>query len=112
MEIIATAKFQRVAPRKASLVADSLRGVNAQKALDMVSFIPNSGAKFLSKVLKSAINNAVNNSKLERSTLRIKAIEINEGPMLKRGRAVARGTFHQIKKRTSHIKITLDEENK
>ncbi|MBI5465597.1 hypothetical protein HY946_03220, partial [Candidatus Gottesmanbacteria bacterium] len=80
-----------------------------QATLDQLAFLNKAGAKVLLKTLKSAIANAENNLKIKRENLKIKKIEIGEGPRLKRWRAISRGAAHQYKRRTSNIKVVLEE---
>ncbi len=109
VEISATTKYLRVSPRKLREVADVVRGMNTTKALDQLKFLPKSATKPLMQSLKSALANATHNLKLNGDNLRIKTVEINEGPRLKRFRAVSRGVAHQYKRRTSHLKVVLEE---
>lgn len=108
MELISKVKYERVSPRKVRLVAKTLKDRKAKEALQNLEFVPNEGARVLRKALKSAIANATNNSKLNENLLKIKTVEVGNGPILKRGRAIARGSFHRIMKRGSHIKIILE----
>lgn len=105
---MAEAKNIRKSPRKIRLVADSLRGQNPEKALEVLKFTPKAAALPLSKVIKSAMANATNNLKMDKEKLIIKEILVNEGPVLKRFKARSRGMAHPILKRTSHIRIVLE----
>ena len=107
MEITAIAKSVRVSPRKVRLVADSIRNVPAKKALQMLTLIEKRGAYVLTKALKSAIANAVNNAKMVEDNLMIYRLEITEGPALKRFHASTRGRIHPYKKKSSHIRVVL-----
>ncbi len=111
MEINAVAKNIRISPRKVRLVSGSLKGMVAKKALEYLRFANKSSALPLSKVIKSALSNATNNFKLEEDKLKIKDIAVEEGPTLKRFRARSRGMAHSILKRTSHIKVVLEDVN-
>jgi len=108
-EVIAVSKNLRVSPKKVRLVAYNLRGRPAETSLESLRFVPRKSAMPLYKVLKSAIANATNNFKLDTSSLKIKEILIDEGPTLKRYRPVSRGAAHRILKRTTHIKVVLEE---
>lgn len=110
MEIIATQKFIHMSPRKVRLVAGALKGKSPEAALIALHFMTKRAADPVSKTLKSAIANAVNNTKLQEKTLKIKTIQIEEGPRLKRFRPVSRGMAHGYKKRMSHIKVILEGE--
>lgn len=109
MEIKAKSKYIRISPRKLNLVAKSIKGLSLQKALETLAFLEKKAARSLLKTLKSAIANAINNFKLKEEGLKIKSIEILKAPMLKRWRPVSRGRAHPYAKRTSHIKVILEE---
>lgn len=110
MEVIAKSKFIRTSPRKIRLVADAIRGMKVEQAVEILKNINKRAAKVLLLVLKQGTGNAVNNFKLDKSSLLIKKIEIGKGPTYKRGRPVSRGQWHSILKRTSHITIVLEGE--
>ncbi|MGB9911419.1 MAG: 50S ribosomal protein L22 [Microgenomates group bacterium] len=112
MEVIAKSKFLRISPRKLNLVAQAIKGLKASYALTVLKNLEKKGAVFLEKTLKQGIANAVNNYHLEKESLTIKKIEVNKGPILKRGRPVSRGRWHPILKRTSHLTIYLEGEEK
>ncbi|OGH24308.1 MAG: 50S ribosomal protein L22 [Candidatus Levybacteria bacterium RIFCSPLOWO2_01_FULL_39_24] len=108
MDIVARVKSIRISPRKVRLVADSIRNLPLNKALSALSMTQKRGATVLENVFKSAIGNAVNNSKKSVDSLRIKGIEVWDGPAIKRFHASTRGRVHPYKKRSSHIKIILE----
>lgn len=108
MEIIARAQSIRISPRKVRLVADSIRNLPLDKALNVLNMTQKRGASVLNSVFKSAIGNAVNNAKKTQASLIIKAIEVWDGPGIKRFHASTRGRAHPYKKRSSHIKIILE----
>lgn len=108
MEVKAEAKYIRISPRKVRLVADAIRGLDPQKALEYLKFVNKRAAGPLSKLIKSAIANAQNNFSLKPEDLKFKNIQVGEGPTLKRWQAVSRGRAHSIMKRTSHIKVVLE----
>jgi large subunit ribosomal protein L22 len=108
MEIIASSKSVRVAPRKVRLVADAIRKLSIEDALKALSILKNRGGQPLEKVLKSAIANALNNKNLKQEALRIKMIDVLEAPAYKRFHPSTRGRVHPYKRRGSHIKIVLE----
>lgn len=85
-----------------------MRGQDPEKALEVLKYTPKAAALPLSKVIKSAVANAVHNLKMDKQKLIIKEILVNEGPTLKRFKARSRGMAHPILKRTSHIKVVLE----
>jgi len=105
----ATAKYVRVSPRKAGDVANLIRGkrVNEAKAILMLS--PRAAAKLVGKVLDSAVANAENNHSLDADDLYVVQAYVNEGPTIKRFRPRAMGRASRIRKRTSHITVSVDE---
>lgn len=113
MLIKAQQKFLRTSPRKLRLVANLVkRGSKPQDVLDKLYYVPKRAAGPLIKVVKQAMANATNNMSLLSDSLKIKEIQIGQGPTYKRGRPVSRGRFHQIKKRTSHITVVLEAEER
>jgi large subunit ribosomal protein L22 len=103
------AKFVRVSPTKASLVAAQVRGKEAQTALQMLRLSPKSAAKPIYKALFSAVSNAENNHKLDPKRLVIQSITTTQGPSLKRYRPRARGSAASILKRSTHITVLVEE---
>jgi large subunit ribosomal protein L22 len=103
----ATAKFVRVSPRKARLVADNIRGRSVPEARTILAFTERAAAEDVEKVLRSAVANAESNPALHWNgdDLVIHSVQIDEGPTLKRWRARARGRVARIRKRTCHITI-------
>lgn len=99
----------RVAPRKARLVADLIRGKTAPEAVSILSFTINKSAKPVLKLLNSAIASAKNNFHLDESNLYVSKITADEGPKLKRWHPMSRGRAYSILKRTSHIILVLSE---
>ncbi len=110
MEAKARAKFIRISPQKARLVADMIRGKHVEEAVTTLRFTPKKGARILRKVLESAIANATQNDTIDVDNLFVKTIFVDGGPMLKRIRPRAMGRATKILKRTSHITIVLDEQ--
>ena len=103
----AHARFVRVSARKARLVADHVRGKSVQEARSILAFSPRSVAEDWRKVLESAIANAEHNHDLVGDDLRVLNATADEGPTLKRFRPRAMGRATRIRKRTSHLTITL-----
>ncbi len=108
MLIIAQTKFLKQGPRKVRLVADLIRPMTIDEALTTLKHLRRRAAEPVLKVLKQAVANAVNNYKLSKDSLTIQLIEVNGGPVQKRGQPVSRGRMHPILKRSSHIKIILN----
>jgi len=110
MEAKAVARYIRISPQKARLVADVIRGRNVEDAINTLRFMPKKGARILRKIVESAVANAGQNETIDVDTLYVKRIFIDGGPMLKRMRPRAMGRANRILKRTSHITIVLDEQ--
>jgi large subunit ribosomal protein L22 len=108
-EVQAVAKFVRVSPRKARLVADHIRGRSVPEARSILAFTPRAAAREIEKVLRSAVANAESNRNWNGDELYVKAVFVDEGPTIKRWRARARGRVNRILKRTCHITIKLDQ---
>ncbi len=109
MEARAVAKYIRISPQKARLVADVIRGKDVEGAITTLRFMPKKAARILRKVLESAVANAEQTETIDVDTLYVKEIQINGGPMLKRFRPRAMGRATRILKRTSHITVVVDE---
>jgi large subunit ribosomal protein L22 len=109
MEVRAIARHQSISAQKLRLVVDQIRGKSAEEALILLQFIPKKGSEIVSKTLKSAIANAVNNEEAAREALVIKSITVDGGPMLKRFKAGARGRYKPRKRRTAHLTIVLTD---
>lgn len=109
MEAIATAKMVRVSPQKARLVVDLVRGKDVKEALGILDYTNKKASPAVSKVIKSAAANAVNNENADEESLYVKEIYVDEGPTLKRFRARAKGSGTRILKRTSHITCVVAE---
>ena len=109
LEAKATLKYARISARKVKIVADLIRGKNAEEALSIVKFTPKAASEIIEKLLKSAIANAENNHNMNISNLYVAEIYANQGPTLKRIRPAAKGSAVRIRKRTSHITIVLRE---
>ena len=109
MEAKAIAKGLRIAPRKARLVIDLIRGKSVQEADVILANVNKEASRLSRKVLTSAVANAENNLGLDKANLYVKEAYINEGQTLKRMRFGSRGHIDPIKKRTSHITIVVSE---
>lgn len=109
MEVQAKAKWVRTSPRKARLVAQTLRNLPVSEALVACQFMPKSAARDVAKVIRSAQANAENNFNLVRDDLVIKDIRVEPGPMLKRGQPRAMGRLFSVFKRTSHITAVVED---
>jgi large subunit ribosomal protein L22 len=108
MEVEAKARYMRIPPRKARLVAATVIGMPVKDALVVLDFTPKAAAQEIGKVVKSAAANATNNFSQDEDSLVVKRIIVNEGPTLKRGRPRARGMYFSIFKRTSHITAIVE----
>ena len=108
-KVKAQAKYLRSGARKVRMVADLIRGKNASEALVMLKFLPHLGARYVEKVLKSAIANATHNYKLSDEKLVISDIQIDSATSLKRIHPRARGSAFPILKRQCHITLYLEE---
>ena len=107
----ARARFVRVAPRKARLIADQVRGLPLDDALPLLRFSTRSAARDIRKLIESAAANAEANHDLVADDLMIKDIHVDEGPTLRRYRPRALGRATRINKRTSHIAVALTPED-
>ena len=110
MEVRATLKYARISPQKCRLVADQVRGLPVERALETLTFSNKKAAGMVRKVLESAIANAEHNEGADIDELKISRIFIDEGPTLKRWRARAKGRANRILKRTSHITVMVGDE--
>lgn len=109
MEAKAVAKTLRIAPRKARLVIDLVRGKSVVEADKILNNLNKEAARLISKVLTSAVANAENNLSLDKEKLFVKEAYVNEGQTMKRARMGSRGHVDPIKKRTSHITVVVSE---
>jgi large subunit ribosomal protein L22 len=104
----AVAKYVRISPQKVRRLVDTIKGVHVEKALATLRFMPQKGAKILSKVLASAVANAqCEKYKMDVDTLFVKNVLVDQGATLKRFRPRARGRASRILKRTSHITVVV-----
>jgi large subunit ribosomal protein L22 len=109
MEVSATLKQAHISPQKARLVADQVRGLPVENALNLLMFSQKKAAGMVRKVLESAIANAEHNEGADIDELKVSAIFVNEARTLKRFRARAKGRGTRILKRNSHITVTVGD---
>jgi large subunit ribosomal protein L22 len=109
LEVRAEAKWVRVSPRKARLVAEHIRGRSVLEARSVLAFTSREAARELDKVLRSAVANAESQHQLADDRLYVSAAYVDEGPIMKRWRPRARGRVGRIYKRTCHITVKLAE---
>ncbi len=109
MEVKAVARYVRISPRKARLVARNIKNMNVNDALDLLQFTPKKAARLIYKVLYSAISNASHNYSLDVDNMYVKNVLVDEGPRWKRIKPRAMGRADRILKRTSHITVIIDE---
>ncbi|MCK9251641.1 MAG: 50S ribosomal protein L22 [Clostridiaceae bacterium] len=101
----------RIAPRKVAVVVDLIKGKSLDEAYAILQYTPKAASPVLSKLLKSAEANAVNNNSLSRDNLYVADCFANQGPVMKRIIPKARGSAARIHKRTSHVTLVLKEKN-
>ncbi|MFZ1326623.1 MAG: 50S ribosomal protein L22 [Candidatus Contendobacter sp.] len=109
MQAVAIMKHARISPQKVRLVADQVRSLPVDRALELLKFSTKKAAPLLLKTLESAIANAEHNEGADVDELKVAAICVDCGPLLKRMHARAKGRGNRIAKRTSHITITVAE---
>ncbi|MGB5473060.1 MAG: 50S ribosomal protein L22 [Gammaproteobacteria bacterium] len=109
MQVSATLKQVHISPQKARLVADQVRGLQVEKALNLLLFSDKKAAGIVRKVLESAIANAEHNEGADIDELKVAAIFVNQARTLKRFRARAKGRGNRILKRSSHITVTVGD---
>ena len=109
MQVSATLKHARVSPQKCRLIADQIRGLPVERALNILMFSPKKSAGMMRKVLESAIANAEHNEGADIDELSVAAVCVDEGRTLKRFRARAKGRGTRILKRNSHITVTVGD---
>ncbi len=107
MQTTAKLRHARLSAQKGRLVADQIRGLPVEQALNLLAFSKKKGAILVKKVLESAIANAEHNEGADIDELKVSAVNIDEGPTMKRIRARAKGRASRILKRTSHINVTV-----
>jgi large subunit ribosomal protein L22 len=109
MEASAKLKFIRLSPQKTRLVADMVRGKAVQEALNILKFSPQRPADVVAKLVRSAVANAEQKGVSDVDRLFVKALFVDQGPVLKRFMPRAQGRATKIRKPTSHITVILDE---
>lgn len=109
MEAKAVLRYVRISPQKVRKVIGPVKGEPADRGLNMLKFMPQKGARILEKLIRSAVANA-ENLNADVDSLVIKNITADQGPLLKRFKARARGRGTRILKRTSHITVTLSDD--
>jgi large subunit ribosomal protein L22 len=110
MDYSAHHHFADMSARKIRPYAALIRGRQADEALEVLRFLPNRSARLLEAVLKSALGNAEDRGARELEELKVSESRVDEGPIMKRIQPRARGTAYPIKRRISHIHITLSDE--
>ncbi len=111
MEASAKARFVRITPRKARLIADMIRGMKAGRAQGLLAHSTKRAAESIEKLLRSALANLLNSEEgrnVDINEAVVKEIKIDEGPTLKRWRPRAMGRATRIRKRTSHMTIIVE----
>lgn len=109
MEVRAIHKYAKISAKKARDVAREIQGMPVSDALDTLTYTPKKAAFLIGKTLKSAVANAENNHEMVAETMMVKEAHVTDGPMQRRFKPRARGSAAAIRKRTSHIYITLAE---
>jgi len=107
MEVAAKLRYARISPQKCRLIADLVRGMPVERALQTLTFSDKKAAVLVKKVLESAIANAEHNEGADIDELKISKIYVDEGPVMKRMHARAKGRGNRISKRTSHITVMV-----
>lgn len=109
MKARATAKYMRISPRKARLVARNIQGKPVEEALNILKFTPRKSAEVIAKVLNSAVANAGQLPGVDIDSLHVHQVIVDEGPSWKRFMPRAMGRANRIIKRTSHITVVVEE---
>ena len=109
MEARAELRYARIAPRKAKIVCDMIRGKDTKTAAALLSQTSKAACEPMAKLLKSAVANAEHNNGMNADNLYVSTVTANPGPILKRGRIASRRGFVRINKRTTHITIGVSE---
>ncbi len=109
MQAVAVMKNAQISPQKARLVADQIRSLPVDRALQVLTFSNKKAAQLIKSVLESAIANAEHNEGADIDELKVATICVDGGPLLKRMHARAKGRGNRIIKRTSHITVTVAE---
>ena len=109
MEVAAHLKYARISAQKCRLVADQVRGLPVEEALDVLAFSPKKAAVLIKKTLSSAIANAEHNEGADIDELSVTRVMVDQAPTMKRIRARAKGRANRILKRTSHITLVVGD---
>ena len=109
MEVTAVTRNARMSPKKVREVARTITGRPAVEASEYLALIPRKSAQLINKTLKSAIANAENNNNLSSDSLVVKTAYIDQGPVMKRFKAAARGTAAPRRRKMSHITVVLSD---
>ncbi len=109
MESRALARYVRISPQKARLVADLVRGKDVEEALAILDFTPKKAAEIVAKTLRSAVANAEDTQNVDVDELYVKTIFVDGGPIAGRYRPRAQGRATAIRKRSSHITVIVDQ---
>ncbi|KXI29346.1 MAG: 50S ribosomal protein L22 [Paraglaciecola sp.] len=109
MQALAKHCHARTSAQKARLVADQIRGLHVEKALELLTYSPKKGADLIKKVLESAIANAEHNEGADIDELTVSQIFVDEGPTMKRIKPRAKGRADRIFKRSSHITVVVSD---
>ena len=112
MEVQALTRYAHMSPKKVREITRIIQGRPASEAIELVRFIPRKSARLVAKTLKSAVANAENNNELSVESLIVKRALVEQGPVLKRFKAAARGSAAPRRKKMSHIRIVLSDEAK
>ena len=107
MQAVAKLRYARLSAQKGRLVADQIRGLPVERALEILAFSKKKAAGIVKKVLDTAIANAEHNEGADIDELRVAAVCVDEGPTMKRMRARAKGRGNRILKRSCHITVTV-----
>ncbi len=110
-EVKAVLKYARISPQKIRKLIDAIKGKPVEEGLDTLKFMPQKAAGIIEKIVRSAVANADQNPDIDVDSLVISNIITDQGPMLKRFRARARGRGTRILKRTSHITVILAKDS-
>jgi len=109
MQVESRLKMARISAQKVRLVADQIRGLPVERALEVLTFSEKKAGGIMKKLVDSAIANAEHNEGADIDELKVSAVQVNEGPTMKRLRARAKGRANRILKRTSHIIVTVSD---
>ncbi len=109
MEVRATQRYARISPQKVRTLIGAIKGQPVEAGLKKIKFMPQKSARIVEKIIQSAVANADQNPNVDVDLLVIRNITADQGPMLKRFHARARGRGSRILKRTAHITVTLSE---